>query len=382
MATGKVQVQKYKNRSGTWSWRVTGTVNGERIRKNFASHAEALNEKQHYNDILAQDSRFRNAVTSLTDAQLAEAQDAFDRLAGNYSLRETVDFFLKNYHAPVCDYTVGQVLEDFYADKRAAGVRERTITQLRSTLTRFGEAMGSRQLHEINLEHLQAHIGRHQWSRKTQNNVRADLHAFFEWCRAKPRCWIPANPAHDLPKYKTERGIPEILEVATVKRLMAKAQEEYSGALVPYFALAVFAGIRPQFPDGELGKMALKGEKVWDLVDLENRVIRIPPEVSKTSEYRTVDIQPNLAEWLAPFAKARRGLAGANFEKQYKSIRKAFNLGHDVLRHSFISYHCAMFQSVGGTALQAGNSESIVRRHYLKMVSAKEAMAFWKISPH
>ncbi len=36
---------------------------------------------------------------------------------------------------------------------------------------------------------------------------------------------------------------------------------------------------------------------------------------------------------------------------------------------------------VGATSLQAGNSEAIVRRHYLKMVAENEAKQFWGIKP-
>ena len=45
----------------------------------------------------------------------------------------------------------------------------------------------------------------------------------------------------------------------------------------------------------------------------------------------------------------------------------------DVLRHAYISYHCAKYHSIGATALQAGNSKSIVRKHSLKMVAKCEA---------
>ena len=40
-----------------------------------------------------------------------------------------------------------------------------------------------------------------------------------------------------------------------------------------------------------------------------------------------------------------------------------------------------MFQSVGATSLQAGKSESIVRKHCRKMVSEAEATKFWGILP-
>jgi len=108
-----------------------------------------------------------------------------------------------------------------------------------------------------------------------------------------------------------------------------------------------------------------------------NKVIRIPPEISKTGEYRTINIHPNLADWLKPFAKKKASVLVTNFEKRVKKIRKEFKLGHDVLRHTFISMHVAKFKSVGTTALQSGNSEAIVRRHYLKMVAENEAKLFW-----
>jgi len=72
---------------------------------------------------------------------------------------------------------------------------------------------------------------------------------------------------------------------------------------------------------------------------------------------------------------------GPNFDKRVKAIRKEFKLGHDVLRHTFITFHVAKFKSVGATSLQAGNSEAIVRRHYLKMVAENEAKQFWGIKP-
>ena len=56
----------------------------------------------------------------MSDGQIGEAQDAFERLGDDHSLRFAVDYFLANYRAPNCDYTVNDVLEDFYGDKRAS----------------------------------------------------------------------------------------------------------------------------------------------------------------------------------------------------------------------------------------------------------------------
>jgi len=68
-----------------------------------------------------------------------------------------------------------------------------------------------------------------------------------------------------------------------------------------------------------------------------------------------------------------------NFDRRLKAIRQERKLGHDVLRHTFISMHVAKFKSVGVATLQAGNSEAIVRRDCLKMVEENEAKQFWGI---
>jgi|GEM_PF-5134616 len=78
-------------------------------------------------------------------------------------------------------------------------------------------------------------------------------------------------------------------------------------------------------------------------------------------------------------------LHGVRFRKNFKTRRdrfaKKFNLTHDVLRHTFISMFVAKFRSIGEAAIQAGNSESIILRHYLDLKNAAEADQFWAILP-
>ncbi|MDP0497957.1 MAG: hypothetical protein Q7Q73_17280, partial [Verrucomicrobiota bacterium JB024] len=69
------------------------------------------------------------------------------------------------------------------------------------------------------------------------------------------------------------------------------------------------------------------------------------------------------------------------FEDMWAQVRERFSLPHDVLRHTYISMTVGAFRSVGDTALQAGNSEAIIRQHYLDLKSEAEADAFWRIVP-
>jgi hypothetical protein len=45
------------------------------------------------------------------------------------------------------------------------------------------------------------------------------------------------------------------------------------------------------------------------------------------------------------------------------------------MRHTFISMFVAKFRPIGEAAIQAGNSEGIIRRHYLDPKNADEAEA-------
>jgi len=136
-------------------------------------------------------------------------------------------------------------------------------------------------------------------------------------------------------------------------KLMAHLETFKDGALVPYFALTLFAGIRPCICTGEILK--LRPEHVR----LDSGVIHIEPEVSKVRMKRLVTIQPNLAAWLQSYLLARFPIIPVNMGKLRLDVFKAFSLTHDVMRHTFISMFVAKFRSMGEAALQAGNSESI-----------------------
>lgn len=143
------------------------------------------------------------------------------------------------------------------------------------------------------------------------------------------------------------------------------------GCLARYFALALFAGIRP---GGELPKLAAEPEAI----DLANGVIRLSAAMAKTRKPRQVTIQPNLAAWLTAVAGE---IIPTNSDREVKAIRKKFGLTHDMLRHTFISMHIAAFKSFAGTAIESGSSEQIIRDHYFNVSSWNQAEAFWQIRP-
>lgn len=213
-------------------------------------------------------------------------------------------------------------------------------------------------------------------ARKTWNNARADLHSFLGWCADKQRRWCAENPVSVVAKFKLGRGVPHVLTVAQARDLMAYAAGYEGGAMAKYFALALFAGLRSG-PDGELLKLARHPEQA-KLLDLARGVIHVQPEISKTHQYRQTTIRPALHQWLTRFDG---DIWPTNADRMVKHIRARFALAHDVLRHSFFSYLVGAEKSVERAALEGGNTEGILRRHYLNLANTGEAEDFWRILP-
>lgn len=497
---GKLSVREILETKDGYSWTaymVQGfkTPDGRHGRKKFSDRDEALAWIATKNvELQNADTALCNVVTRLSKAQVEEAEGAFNRLAGRYTLGEAVDYFLRHFAQP--DHTVRldhalsgvkgskerTAIEGFLEAREREGVRPRSLVQLKSTISNFvasvtlvkmpealraeidrvhaelaaeraatlaeviralpedlrepartaAEDLGTvldllrvqklpsalrdavadardviearrrtsdkdlataivervpgacvPSVHEIGTPDVEAFLrglrskdGTGPASRKTWNNARADLHAFFGWCADPQRRWCASNPATSISKFKLGRGVPEILSVAQCRDLLQFVAVFEGGVLARYFALALFAGIRTG-PDGELVKLARHADRS-KLIDLARGVIHIQPEISKTHQYRQTTIRPALHQWLTRFGGE---LLPPNSDRLVKHIRAKFNLGHDVLRHTFFSYLVGAEGSVERAALEGGNTEAILRRHYLNTSTAGEATYFWQILP-
>jgi Phage integrase, N-terminal SAM-like domain len=360
-------------------WHVQGTdLDGKRIRKKFATREDALDWKNLKEiELLNGGRKLHSVITVLSEQQLKEAEGCFSRLGERYTLTQAVDHFFRDYREP--DFRIS--LSDASVKFRGAmegQIRDRSLVQLKSTLGQFERFADNCQVHEVTpalverfLKSLRAKNGTDTASRKTWNNYRGDLHQFFEWCSKKPQRYIPENPVAEVKRHEIDRGHIEVLTLDRCRELMKYVSEFKEGKLVPYFALALFGGVRP---GGELEKLADNQQ----LVDLKNKVIRITEAISKTGKPRQVKIRPSLRKWLERFSGE---IIPINSDRELKAVRAKFTLGHDVCRHTFISMHIGAFKSFADAAIESGNSEKIIRDHYLNTSAAAEAKAFWRLEP-
>ena len=362
---------------------------GKWMRKQFSNRGDAERFAALKRVEVENKGRAQQMVLSpLSEAQHAEALHCFDLLGGVYSLSAAVSFFLKHHRSP--DYTIR--LQDalaLYLDVRERdGLRPRTIRALRSSIGAFVRSTDNPWTHEITPESVEGFLralpsrsGSGKATRKTWNNYRNDLHAFLAWCAeadiSTNRPFLFENPVAAVRVFSARQvreeqaARPTTTSTSDVRRIFSVLIRWRGGSLLRYFALTYFAGIRPE----ELLRMS---DREDELINLRTRIITIPANVSKTRHERHITISENLAAWLE---FAPRPIVPLNFRRMMSRVRAHFAMSHDEARHSFISYHVALHRSLGDAALQAGNSESIIRRHYLHLHPAEEGRAFFGIVP-
>ena len=375
-------LSRFQNRNGVTSWRVSGYLAGIRVRRNFPTREEAAVEKSalELKVLHGTAGGVRTASTFLSNDQLREAEAAFRRLDGAAQpLAFYLDYALVNYRAPERARLLPEAVRDYVTTKEREQVQGlltlRQFNNIRWGLKAMVEHFPGLSVDQLSADRLTAHCQRGMASPKTANNRRGILATFFKFAFDKD--WIAANPTAKVAKHRiaSNRGSAATLTAAQAEKLMRHVEQQEDGAFVPFFALALFAGIRPCVRSGEIAK--LKPEQVR----LDTGVIHIEPGVSKVKMKRNVTIQPNLAAWLTAYPLDRFPIVPAGFQRDRAAIAKAFGLSHDIMRHTFISMHVAKFRSMGEAALQAGNSESIIRKHYLDLKTPAEAAEFFGIMP-
>src|SRR5260221_1944716 len=112
-------ISEFTNPSGEVVFRVSGWLDGKRIRKNFTTRAEAEVERQTLEIQETQtDSGLRPTVTRLTEDQVREAEAAYRRLTDRkHSLTYYLDFALANYRDPEQQKALAGAISDYVAAK-------------------------------------------------------------------------------------------------------------------------------------------------------------------------------------------------------------------------------------------------------------------------
>ena len=113
------KILNFKNPVGADSFRVSGRLNGVRIRRNFKTRIEAEAEREVL-ELQRMDSanKLRHVVTRLTNDQIREAESAYQRIGDRpqQSLAFYVDHALKSYQEPPPAMPLTEAISHYVAE--------------------------------------------------------------------------------------------------------------------------------------------------------------------------------------------------------------------------------------------------------------------------
>lgn len=316
---------------------------------------------------------------SLSPEQRADARAALTILAGSgLSLQAAAEAALSGRVQPVRTVTVDQAGALFLTAKAAAKRRPKTLSWYSEMLDVFAGKFGGEHMDGITRAQLLAWIAeRPAGSRPHFIRV---VRALFRWAGAQEPPLLGVDPTVGMRAESTES-----------ERAIAFLLPEQAGALLrsagrhrAAFALALFAGLRPEEIAGE-GKPWIR----WESINEIEQSIRVPAECAKTKRARFIEgLPPALWEWLAsvPVAERADTVAVAQSQRACRVARRILGLDRwpqDVLRHTFATYAVALTGDPSRVSLWLGHEGSVglLHRHYRGLATRAQADAFFGLRP-
>jgi hypothetical protein len=377
--------------------------NGKKRYKQFKTEEDAstwvedeLNRQREHGKLTANLDGVLVAVWNRMDKELKALGSSLEQ-AGSETARR-----LKSVRK---EGTAKACLNAFIASKIKQGRKPAYISDIKSRCLRFLEEHPSGLLaRSISPELIRVHLDDLPGATLQRDNQYRNLGAWLRW--AVHHGWIGLDPMP--PKLrgmaaKAPRGEAVILAPSKAKSLLLATltsnEKDVSPCgldVMPFVALSLFAGIRPaEFRKNVYEKNGTK--KVIDLnwSDITPEGIRISAELSKTGLARVIPLHETLKRWIefhflwrktntGPILPPRWRETWDGWRKNYwvDEQGKQIKWHADQLRHSFGTYQLAITKNAGQVALEMGNSQNIVLKHYWQSKTLQnEAEEFWGLHP-
>jgi integrase len=373
---GKLDVTKDKQ-SGRWFVNVSAKISktGKRSRRKFTTKKEAETFREtlekslqssrikHFDQKRMETANYYHEAFQLfgfkgLDDACATWLSVLEKKSPSFTLRELIERYQA---ARGADWTEGYLITFNWAKKQLVEHHQMSLSQL-------------------DTQHWQAWLPKWRkkggYAPKSFNHLRTFLISIFSMPEAV--AVFPANPVKPIPPAKTKRKEVAIASPEEVSKLLNHALAE-DPEMLPWFAIAFFAGLRPS---SELHRLD------WSDINFEEKWIRVNFG-NKTDSRRFVDLADNLALWLKPFARPTGKIKrNTNHRKRKdKLVDGILKWARDISRHTYGSHLEAQMRSegkdsrskvlenMGHTMLQTFN------QHYRNARTAKQAKEYWGIVP-
>ena len=342
-----------------------------RGRKFFKTKAEAESERLRQITILERHGR---EAVGLSPGELSRIIQARKKLAKHDKTIEDAAEFYLDYLERIrrCNVTVAQLAKEVLDAKRKDGMSATYIGDLKKRLATFCADFGERPIAGITVEELDDWLRNLNCGPKSRANYRANVGVMFSY--AERRRVIDSNPILRTAQPKLIDKAPEIFSVDELAALLNAAAAR-APEIVPMLAIGAFAGVR----EAEIKRLN------WSEVDQRRGHIEVKSSKSKSARRRIVEMQPNLREWLRPYAEMTGSVVPVNARKKLDLVRKAAGLARwpqNGLRHSFASYRLAATHDAPRVASELGHtSPKMLYSTYRELVLPEEAERYWRLVP-
>ncbi|MGC2576930.1 MAG: tyrosine-type recombinase/integrase, partial [Terrimicrobiaceae bacterium] len=290
---------------------------------------------------------------------------------GGHPLTEAARFFMRHHGRGLEGKPLADAVEAFKAEKRAEGRSELYLEDLRYRLDDFAKAFNV-EVRQLTPSDVRDFLNELKFSARSYNNHRRALQMFFNFCQSRGWLSREADLLEGIGKRKEAPADIEIFTAAELRRILHAATPKAATCI----ALQAFAGVRSE----ELLRLT------W--TDLERRkgFIEITAGKAKTAQRRLIPISPNLVQWLADAPRSREKVWPHSKPFLFEAMRDATAKAKvawkaNGLRHSFITYRLAATKDVAAVALEAGNSPTMIFRHYRELATEEEAVDWFGILP-
>ena len=340
-----------------------------RGRKFFKTRAEGDAERKRQLTTLERHGR---EAVGLPQHELSDFIRARKTLADyGKTINDAVGFFVDHLErVRRCKTTVAQLADEVLEAKRGDGMSHAYLSDLKIRLARFCRDFGNRPIASVTVEEIDNWLRSLEGSPKSRANYRANIGVLFSY--ATKRRMLETNPVLHTAKPKLPDNPPEIFTVDELRALLDAANRNATDVL-PMLAIGAFAGLR----DAEIKRLD------WSEVDLARGHIEIKAAKAKNARRRIIPIQPNLAEWLRPYAAMKNSVVPEGARGKLDRVCKAAGLSrwpNNGLRHSFASYRLAACYDAPRVAGELGHtSPQMLYSTYRELVLPEEAQRYWKL---
>ena len=365
-----------EDRHGLNKYRVEGRLGGKRIRAFFPTR-ELAEEHARLRNIEVRNAGLELAtVSSELRAEAKACQQRLDPIGA--TLSQAVDFYLAHHDVRSKSVTLSVACAAFRREltrrvenKEASEAhRENLDKSMRRLLELFGDV----QIVDITTLKLREELTRMPVSPASKNHYKGHMGVVFSF--AIDQGWLKENPCDPIKKFKDRSGKqPEIFTPLEAAKILEHARAD----MIPALAIGLFAGLRPT----ECQRLD------WSEIRWDRKQLWVDSTKTKTAQPRWVAMSDNLIEWLTPYRQASGPvdpLGKWNRRRLNRDAVQKAGLKHwakDGLRHSFGSYHMALYQNAALTADEMGHmSTKMIHEHYENpRVTREDALTYFAIRP-